>query len=207
MLSGFLPIWMIVAAGWVTNRFGILGSGAQAVLGRFSFTIAMPALLLLDLSAAEIRDIADPGVVVFAASMCTVFAAGLLLSRWVFRRRLGDQAIGGMAAAYVNSANLGIPVAVHVLGDSSFVIAAALFQMLFITPLILVLADLDVHGSSSDDGAGSWPSPFATPSSSPPVPVSPWRSSACSCRPRWHRHCGRSAPQPSRRRCSRWACR
>ncbi|MCP3818151.1 AEC family transporter [Streptomyces sp. A3M-1-3] len=54
-----------------------------------------------------------------------------------------------MAAAHVNSANLGIPVAVHVLHDTSFV-AAALFQTLLITPLILVLIDLDVRRGARD---------------------------------------------------------
>jgi predicted permease len=66
----------------------------------------------------------------------------------VFRRRPADRAIGAMAGSYVNSANLGIPVAVHVLDDASFVIAAALFQTLFVTPLILVLIDLDAGGST-----------------------------------------------------------
>ncbi|MFJ4409933.1 AEC family transporter [Streptomyces sp. NPDC088910] len=69
----------------------------------------------------------------------------LTVSRKLFRHRQADQAIGAMCASYVNSANLGIPVAVHVLHDTSFIVAAAHFQMLFVTPLILVLIDLDTH--------------------------------------------------------------
>jgi predicted permease len=145
VLSGFLPIWAITAVGWAAGRFDVLGSQAQAVLGRFAFAFAMPALLFVTLSRSRLSELARPGVAVFAVSLLTVFALGLGLGRLVFRRRQADRAIGAMAGAYVNSANLGIPVAVHVLGDASFVIAAALFQTLFVTPLILVLIDADVR--------------------------------------------------------------
>lgn len=168
ILSGFLPIWTITALGWAAARTGVLGEQAQPVLGRFAFTFAMPALLFLTLSRSDIGDLADPGVVVFAVSLLVVFATGLLLTRTVFRRRRADQAIGGMAAAYVNSANLGIPVAVHVLGNASFVVAAALFQMLFVTPLIMLLIDLDVEGGR----LGQWRRMLRLPLRNPVIAAS-----------------------------------
>ncbi|WP_234392000.1 AEC family transporter [Streptomyces sp. WM6378] len=145
VLSGFLPIWTITAFGWAAGRFNLLGDQAQQVLGRFAFTFAMPSLLFLTMAKSRPGELAQPGVVVFALSLLAVFAAGLVASRRLFRRKKAEQAIGAMAASYVNSANLGIPVAVHVLHDTSFIVAAALFQMLFITPLILVLIELDVR--------------------------------------------------------------
>ncbi|MFG3281606.1 AEC family transporter [Streptomyces sp. NPDC048111] len=145
VLSGFLPIWIITGLGWAAGRFRLLGDGAQQVLGRFAFTFAMPSLLLLTTARSRPGDLAQPGVAVFALSLLAVFAAGLVAAGRLFRRKRAEQAIGAMAASYVNSANLGIPVAVHVLHDTSFIVAAALFQMLFITPLILVLIELDVR--------------------------------------------------------------
>ncbi|MFD9791151.1 AEC family transporter [Streptomyces sp. NPDC059070] len=145
VITGFLPIWALTACGWGAGRHNVLGAQAQHVLGRFAFTFAMPSLLFLTMSRSHPGDLARPGVAAFAVSLCAVFAAGLLVSRWTFRRKRGEQAIGAMAASYVNSANLGIPVAVHVLHDTSFIVAAALFQMLFITPLILVLIELDAQ--------------------------------------------------------------
>lgn len=163
VLTGFLPIWAVTALGWLGGRYRLLGGGAQHVLGRFAFTFAMPSLLFLTMSKSHVGDLATAGVGVFAASLVIVFAAGLALSRWVFHRRQADQAIGAMSAAYVNSANLGIPVAVHVLHDTSFIIAAALFQMLFVTPLILVLIDLDTHRGAGDTWARILRLPFRNP--------------------------------------------
>lgn len=168
VLTGFLPIWAVTALGWLGGRYRLLGDGAQHVLGRFAFTFAMPSLLFLTMSKSHIGDLATVGVGVFAASLVAVFAAGLALSRWVFRRRQADQAIGAMCAAYVNSANLGIPVAVHVLHDTSFIIAAALFQMLFVTPLILVLVDLDTHRGAG----GIWPRMLRLPFRNPVIAAS-----------------------------------
>jgi predicted permease len=150
VFSGFLPIWAIAAIGWLAGRFNVLGPTAQAVLGRFSFSLAMPALLFVTLSHARLAEVAAPGVAVFAASLVLVFTIALALSRYRFRRRPADRAISAMAGSYVNSANLGIPVALHVLHDTTFIVTAALFQQLFVTPLILVLIDLDVR-----DGIGS----------------------------------------------------
>ncbi|MFG1809097.1 AEC family transporter [Streptomyces sp. NPDC049040] len=163
VLTGFLPIWTITALGWLGGRHHLLGEGAQHVLGRFAFTFAMPSLLFLTMSTSHVADLATAGVGVFAASLVAVFLVGLALSRWVFHRRQADQAIGAMSAGYVNSANLGIPVAVHVLHDTAFVIAAALFQMLFVTPLILVLIDLDTHRGAGDLWARMLRLPFRNP--------------------------------------------
>ncbi|MEV6007458.1 AEC family transporter [Streptomyces sp. NPDC051976] len=145
VITGFLPIWVVTALGWIAGRYRVLGDEAQTVLGRFAFTFAMPSLLFLTMSRSHIGALATAGVGVFALSLVAVFAAGLALARWVFRHRQADQSIAAMCGSYVNSANLGIPVAVHVLHDTTFIISAALFQMLFITPLILVLIDLDTH--------------------------------------------------------------
>ncbi|MFE9408077.1 AEC family transporter [Streptomyces sp. NPDC006704] len=145
VVSGFLPIWIITAFGWAAGRFNLLGDQAGQVLGRFAFTFAMPSLLFLTMAKSRPGELAQPGVAVFAISLLAVFAAGLFASGRLFRRKKAVRAIGAMAASYVNSANLGIPVAVHVLHDTSFIVAAALFQMLFITPLILVLIEFDVR--------------------------------------------------------------
>ncbi|MDI5962099.1 AEC family transporter [Streptomyces sp. SL13] len=150
MLPGFLPIWAIAALGWFAGRFNVLGADAQPVLGRFAFSFGMPALIFMTLAGSRFSEVANPGVLAFCCSLVVVFAVGLALSRWVFGRRQAEQSISAMAAAYVNSANLGIPVALHVLHDTSFVVTAALFQQLIVTPTILVLIDLDA-------GAGSGP--------------------------------------------------
>src|SRR6185437_6967659 len=59
----------------------------------------------------------------------------------------GERAIWSMAAGYVNSANLGIPIAMQVLGSASFVIEVLLLQTLVVTPIVLTV--LDRHDDAS----------------------------------------------------------
>jgi predicted permease len=141
MLSAFLPIWALTLLGYLAGRFRLLGgSDADRVLGSFVFHLAMPAALFTSLSRTPLA-LSGRGILAFAVSTVCVMGAGFALSRVAFGRKEGESTIGGMAAGYVNSANLGIPVALHVLGNASFLTGVLLFQVLVVTPLVLVLLD------------------------------------------------------------------
>ncbi|WP_280721251.1 AEC family transporter [Kitasatospora sp. MAA4] len=146
LLAAFVPIWILTAAGYLTARSGLLGEQAEAVLGRFVFHVAMPATLFTMLARTPLSSFASTAMIAFAAGTALVCALGLLAGRFLFHRPLADQAISGMTAGYVNSANLGIPVALQVLGDASFVAQVVLFQVLFVTPVILTLLDSGTTG-------------------------------------------------------------
>jgi predicted permease len=143
VLTAFLPIWVLTLVGYVASRTDVLGDRAETVLGRFAFYLAMPAVLFTTLLNTAPSKIANKGMLAFAISTVVVGLIGLALGRWVFQRRLGDRAIGAMAAGYVNSGNLGIPVAVGVLGDSSFIVGVLLFQVTVVMPLVLVAVEVD----------------------------------------------------------------
>jgi hypothetical protein len=84
----------------------------------------------------------------FAVSTVALMGAGWFAAGRRFGRKPGERAIWSMAAGYVNSANLGIPIAMQVLGSASFVIEVLLLQTLVVTPVVLIA--LDRH----DDTAG-----------------------------------------------------
>lgn len=151
LLSGFAPIWTLTGIGYVVGRSGLLGEQAEAVLGRFVFHVAMPAALFIMVSGARLNAFANSSMVAFAAGTALVSALGFVLARRLFGRKTADQAISSMASGYVNSANLGIPVAVQVLGDASFVAQIILFQVLLVSPVILTLLDT---GTGTGSGKG-----------------------------------------------------
>lgn len=145
MLAAFVPIWALTVVGYVAGRTGVLGFAAVDVLGRFVFYVAMPAALLDTLSRQPITGLAGEGVAAFVGATVVVGAVGFGVARWGFRRPLGEQTIAGMAAGYVNAGNLGIPVAVQVLGDASFIAVVLLIQTTILTPVILGTLDLARH--------------------------------------------------------------
>ncbi|WP_405391140.1 AEC family transporter [Streptomyces sp. NBC_01102] len=151
LLSGFAPVWTLTAIGYAAGRGRLLGEQAEAVLGRFVFHVAMPAALFMMVSRADLGSFVNASLIVFGAGSVLVSGLGLLVVRRFFGRKTADGAIGGMASGYVNSANLGIPVTVQVLGDASFVAQVILFQVLLMSPVVLTLLD-----TGTDRGRTHW---------------------------------------------------
>lgn len=152
LLSGFAPIWILTGIGYAAGRGGLLGEQAESVLGRFVFHVAMPAALFTMVSGSRPGAFTHPSMVAFAAGTALVSALGYAVSRRFFGRERAEAAVSGMASGYVNSANLGIPVAVHVLGDASFVAQVILFQVLFVSPVVLTLLDSGTQGGGAATG-------------------------------------------------------
>lgn len=140
MLAAFVPIWVLTGLGWLTGRRRLLGGAAERVLGGFVFHLAMPAALFTALSRTELA-VRLPALGAFAASTAATMALAFVLCTVTRRRGRGEATIGAMAAGYVNSANLGLPVALQVLGDATFLTGVLLFQVLVVTPVVLVLLD------------------------------------------------------------------
>ncbi|MEU5963335.1 AEC family transporter [Micromonospora parva] len=141
LVSAFVPIWILTAVGYAACRWGLLGEAAASVLGRFVFHLAMPSALFLALSRMPLSVFDGRSLLAFAVSTAAVIGFGWVGASWLFGRRPGERPIWGMAAGYVNSANLGIPIATQVLGNVSFLAEVVLLQVLVVTPVILVALD------------------------------------------------------------------
>jgi predicted permease len=141
LISAFIPIWVLAAVGYLARRRGLLSDDAASVLGRFVFHLAMPAALFMTLSATPVSHFSFPSLLAFGTSTAAVIAVGWWGSGRVFARKSAERPIWGMAAGYVNSANLGIPIAQQVLGNVSFLAEVVLLQTLVVTPVILIALD------------------------------------------------------------------
>ncbi|WP_260029404.1 AEC family transporter [Micromonospora chalcea] len=141
LAAAFVPIWVLTALGYAACRWGLLGEAAASVLGRFVFHLAMPAALFLALARMPLSGFAGRSLLAFGVSTAAVIGAGWVGASRLFGREPGERPIWGMAAGYVNSANLGIPIATQVLGSVSFLAEVVLLQVLVVTPVILVALD------------------------------------------------------------------
>lgn len=150
VLAGFATLVAVIAVGWVAGRTRVLGDGAAGVLSRLSYFVATPALLLLTLADADPAALLSTTLVATAGS--AVLCALLYLAVAWRRRRpgAGHLAVGALASSYVNAGNLGIAIAVYVLGDASLVAPVLLFQVLVLAPIALT-----VLAASREPGRGA----------------------------------------------------
>ncbi|RII20656.1 Membrane transport protein [Streptomyces sp. YIM 130001] len=145
VLTGFAVIAVVIAVGYVLGLRGHLGEDGRAVLTRLAFNVATPALLFTTLAGADLSVVLSGRLLVTAAS--TAVAAGAFLAVGLARRwSVGRLTLGALCSSYVNAGNLGIPIAVYVLGDASFVAPVLLFQQIVLTPLALAVLDLSRPG-------------------------------------------------------------
>ena len=145
MLNAFIPIWLLTALGYLTARFDLVGAASadvEAVLGRFVFRVAMPASLFGMLAKADLHALANTSIVAFGVSSLVACGLGLAMGTRVFGRDVPNGAVVAMASGYVNSANLGIPVAIQVLGNAVFLSTVILFNTVLVTPIVLTLMGL-----------------------------------------------------------------
>jgi len=142
VVTGFSIIGIVIAVGFFTGKYGVLGENAKQVLSRTAFFVTNPALLFVVLSRADIHQIFSSFVLIALLSAVAVAALYLAASRLFFRRPAAETALGAMAAFFVNANNIGIPVAIYVLGDAAFVAPVILLQMVILTPVCLSILDL-----------------------------------------------------------------
>lgn len=141
VLSGFTVIAVVIGLGYTVARGGVLGPAGQEVLSRIAFFVAMPALLFSTLCDTDLRDVFSAASLVTASSALAVVCLYALLSRLAWRRPVGETVVGALCAAYVNSGNLGIPIAAYVLGDASYAVPVMLFQLVVLAPLSFAVLD------------------------------------------------------------------
>jgi malonate transporter and related proteins len=154
ILEGFAVIGTIIAVGYAFGRSGALGPQAQTVLSRTSFFVATPCLLTTTLADTDLPTVFSASLVVTAVSSAAV-AAIYVASAVVRDRPAGETAIGAMASGYVNAGNLGIPIAIYVLGDVSFVAPSLLFQLAVFAPVVTTFLDT-VSGDRPEGEGISW---------------------------------------------------
>lgn len=115
VLEGFSLIGAVIAVGWLLAHLGLLGEAEEKALAKVTFWIGSPALLFLIVARS------DPGLIfsgyLVATVVGVVVAAGAYIAAarlWLKRGRT-HTLMGSMVVSYVNSTNLGVPIAVFVL--------------------------------------------------------------------------------------------
>jgi malonate transporter len=149
VLVGFSIIGFVILVGYVVERSGVAGESAGRVLNRIAFFVATPALLFTVLSHADAR-------VLFSAFLATVLCSvlvGMLLyvvvSTIFFKNPLPETVLGATSATYVNANNIGLPVAIYVLGSAQYVAPVLLLQLLVFAPITLGILDASTRGRVS----------------------------------------------------------
>ncbi|WP_187275761.1 AEC family transporter [Parahaliea aestuarii] len=143
MLETTLPVFVLVALGFVAGRTSVLPAAGVASLGAFVIYLALPAVLFLAL--AQDFDHSTLDVAVLAAYVGASLALQLTVT-WIalrWRRRSLHEAVAlGTGTVHANSALVGLPIGLALFGPGAAVMLAfyVSFEMVVLFPLMTVLA-------------------------------------------------------------------
>lgn len=148
-MEGFCVIGIVIFVGYVAARMRIGGPSAQMVLNRFSFFVSSPCLMFAILSKEPIFDIFHPSIIVAFFSAMLVGVVFLILNRMFFHMGAADATIGALNSLYLNSNNIGLPIATYILGNGALVAPILVMQQALFTPIGLTALDVTTKGKVS----------------------------------------------------------
>ncbi|MFH1766446.1 MAG: AEC family transporter, partial [Gemmatimonadota bacterium] len=138
LLEVVAPVFGVMVLGALSVKIRALNEEAVKGLVLFVFNFAIPILLFRSLAHAELPpDIRWAFLLSYYGGAFTVFAAGMALARFVFKRSLEDQAIFGMSAGFSNTVLIGIPILFTAYGPEATV--PTLLILAFHGPVLMSL--------------------------------------------------------------------
>jgi hypothetical protein len=131
------------------GRIKILGEGALEVLTKVAFFVFSPALLFIVLGDADIGQLFSDLLPVSALAAAGTLVLYVVLAKTLWKRNVSQLTVGGLASSYVNANNIGLPLAVYILGDPAAAAPVLLLQLIVMTPLALTILDATTSGTLS----------------------------------------------------------
>lgn len=141
VITGFGMIAFAIFVGWLLGRRGIVKPEERFSLNKVAFYAASPALLFTVLAKADLAQI-------FSVSLATHVVGVVIVCGgcWVVMRALGTRDVRQLMVAsycgvYSNVNNIGLPIAVYVIGDGSQVAPLLVLQLVVMAPIIMGVLD------------------------------------------------------------------
>jgi malonate transporter and related proteins len=120
LLSVILPVFLILAAGYVTAWRKVISAEGIDGLMKFAQGVAVPCLLFRNIAAIDLGETFDPALLLsFYTAAVLCFVAGILGARFLFRRDWEDAVAIGFVALFSNSLLIGLPITERAYGTDA----------------------------------------------------------------------------------------
>jgi hypothetical protein len=138
------PIYITIAVGYLSTRFGLFAAGDMRTLGRYVLYLALPALLFRALSQKPVAEIVNPAyIAAYLGGTVTMVLLGYLVVRKVLGQDRSAATFSAMGMSCPNSGFVGFPIILLTFPPiAGNVLALNMFvENIFIVPLLLMLAE------------------------------------------------------------------
>jgi malonate transporter and related proteins len=156
-LDAVIPIFLLVAAGYVVARWRILDERIGEALSIFAARIGIPVLIFRALLLADFSSVSPWKLwACYFPAAAVAWTLGHVLTLKVLGRDERTSVIGGVGSAFANTAFVGLPLAERVYGQHGVMIVTLLIAVHM--PLMMTAATLLMERaerrSGGDGGRG-----------------------------------------------------
>jgi predicted permease len=153
VINVVLPVFAIILSGYLAGRFRVLGEESGDVLQRFVIYVAMPVLLFHAMARVDGEALLNwPYLSAYLGGQAITFVIAMIVAKFLFKRRLAESALNGMAGIYGNTGYMGIPLIMAAFGPDWVVpaIIATVVNAAVVLGVIAAIIEIDL---SVGDGA------------------------------------------------------
>lgn len=143
-----LPVFGLIALGYVARWTRLLRETTGEGLSDFVFVLAVPCLLFRTLAKAEIPQTQPWGYwIAYFTGLAIVWALAMLIASRFFARKGPELVVSGFAAAQSNTVFVGVPMILKAYGDAGAVPLGLLLAIHL--PVTMTIATLLAEGRTA----------------------------------------------------------
>lgn len=138
------PIFLVVAAGFITTRTGMLSADVIRALAAYAARVAAPVMVFRAIANSDLGSLSQPGyLLAYALGSCAAFAVCALCLHRFAGTRGPALPFGALGGSFGNTLMVGFPLAVLLYGEAATIPLALtlLVEVSVVLPLALTLAE------------------------------------------------------------------
>lgn len=144
-LNATVPVFLMMVFGWTAQKAGLLDDHTTSKLNKFVFRTLLPALLFMDLSAADFRSVWDTRFVLFCIS-ATLISVGAALCYSLLHKDKAERGEIIQASYRSSAAILGIAFVNNIYGEATM----AALMIVGTVPIYNIIAVIVLSLTSPD---------------------------------------------------------
>lgn len=129
-----LPVFLLIGAGFVAGRIGLIAHSSTKALSDVAFYLLVPALLFRSMARTDFHALDLSAPAAYFSATVPVFIGVVAALRWR-GRAMAEAGVAALACAYSNLVMLGLPLVRLAYGDAGF---AVLLTIVSVHSLILL---------------------------------------------------------------------
>ena len=152
VLLTILPVFLILGSGYLIGHIRYLPDTVADALNAYALKLGVPVLLFLAMYRLDFsRAFHLEMLTSFYVGAFACFYAGIILSRWIWKRRPGESVAVGFCAVFSNTLLIGFPIAQLMFGET---ILAPVFGIIALHASILYTVGMTTMEFARQDGRG-----------------------------------------------------